>query len=35
LLTTENPEAADDRVLLDKLGLKTRGKVEAKAGSCS
>jgi biotin synthase len=33
LLTTDNPEAADDRVL-DKLGLKTRGKVEAK-GSCS
>jgi biotin synthase len=25
LLTTENPEAEDDRALLDKLGLKTRG----------
>ena len=24
LLTTENPEADDDRVLLEKLGLKTR-----------
>jgi len=24
LLTTDNPEADDDRVLLEKLGLKTR-----------
>ncbi|MBR7747888.1 biotin synthase BioB [Undibacterium baiyunense] len=35
LLTTENPEAEDDRVLLEKLGLKTRGVVEKKAGGCS
>jgi biotin synthase len=35
LLTTGNPDAEDDRQLLAKLGLKTRGKVEAKAGSCS
>lgn len=35
LLTTDNPEAEDDRVLLDKLGLKTRSKVESKSGSCS
>ncbi|MBI3283314.1 MAG: biotin synthase BioB [Burkholderiales bacterium] len=34
LLTTDNPEADDDRVLLAKLGLQTRGKVESKAGSC-
>jgi biotin synthase len=34
LLTTGNPDAEDDRILLAKLGLKTRGKVEAKAGSC-
>jgi biotin synthase len=27
LLTTENPEAEDDRNLLAKLGLKTRGAV--------
>ena len=33
LLTTDNPEAHDDRILLDKLGLKTRGKVES--GGCS
>src|SRR5450631_1814698 len=30
LLTTENPEAEDDKVLLAKLGLKTRGVVEKK-----
>ena len=35
LLTTGNPDAEDDRILLAKLGLKTRGKVEAKAGSCN
>ena len=35
LLTTDNPEAEDDKVLLEKLGLKTRGVVEKKAGSCS
>lgn len=28
LLTTGNPEAVDDQVLLEKLGLKTRAKVE-------
>jgi biotin synthase len=27
LLTTDNPEANDDRALLEKLGLKTRGAV--------
>ena len=32
LLTTDNPEAGDDRILLDKLGLTTRGKVES--GGC-
>ena len=32
LLTTGNPDAEDDRVLLDKLGLKTRGVVEQ--GGC-
>jgi biotin synthase len=32
LLTTENPEAHDDRILLEKLGLKTRGKIES--GGC-
>ncbi|PRC93331.1 biotin synthase BioB [Solimicrobium silvestre] len=32
LLTTENPEASDDRVLLEKLGLRTRAKVES--GGC-
>lgn len=32
LLTTDNPEAGDDRALLEKLGLKTRAKVEA--GGC-
>jgi biotin synthase len=25
LLTTDNPEAEDDRILLSKLGLQTRG----------
>lgn len=35
LLTTDNPEAEDDKVLLEKLGLKTRGVVEKKAGGCS
>lgn len=35
LLTTDNPEAEDDKVLLAKLGLKTRGVVEKKAGGCS
>ncbi|WMW80394.1 biotin synthase BioB [Undibacterium cyanobacteriorum] len=35
LLTTENPEAEDDKALLEKLGLKTRGVVEKKAGGCS
>ena len=35
LLTTDNPEAEDDKVLLEKLGLKTRGVVEKKAGNCS
>ena len=32
LLTTDNPEASDDRVLLEKLGLRTRAKVES--GGC-
>lgn len=35
LLTTGNPEAEDDRVLLDKLGIKTRSKIETSSGSCS
>jgi len=34
LLTTGNPEAEDDRVLLDKLGLKTRNTTETSTGSC-
>ncbi len=32
LLTTDNPEASDDKALLAKLGLKTRSKVEG--GGC-
>jgi biotin synthase len=32
LLTTGNPEAMDDKAMLEKLGLKTRSKVEG--GSC-
>ncbi len=35
LLTTGNPEADADRELLNKLGLKTRAKVESKAGNCN
>jgi len=35
LLTTGNPEADADRELLTKLGLKTRAKVERKAGNCN
>ena len=32
LLTTDNPEALDDKAMLERLGLKTRGVVEA--GGC-
>ncbi|MET3106900.1 biotin synthase [Oxalobacteraceae bacterium GrIS 1.18] len=32
LLTTGNPEALDDKAMLEKLGIKTRGKVES--GGC-
>ncbi len=32
LLTTGNPEALDDKAMLEKLGLRTRGKVES--GGC-
>ncbi|MDL2283706.1 biotin synthase BioB, partial [Oxalobacter sp. OttesenSCG-928-P03] len=31
LLTTENSEAEDDRILLEKLGLKTKQTTEVKA----
>ena len=32
LLTTDNPEAVDDKAMLEKLGLKTRSKVESGGG---